>query len=103
MTREEALARGRPIGAPLGGKAITTKLAPVDACQRCGRSMLSGDGRRKGYMSYIAHLGLHGLADNHFGGDIEVAQRRLRENGMAKADPVPENGMYPRYRPVMEG
>lgn len=96
MTRAEALARGRQIGAPLGGKAVASKSAP-HSCPRCGKEM----GGRS-WHSYLGHLALHGLADRYFGGDVVAAQRRLRENGLARQDPVPENQAFHRYRPVTE-
>jgi hypothetical protein len=94
MTRDEALERGRKKGAPLGGRAVKGK-TPPDTCLRCGRSMA---GRR--WHSYLGHLGLHGLADKYFGGDIEAAQKRLRQNALARQDPAPWNGAWPRYVPV---
>lgn len=96
MTRGEALARGRKKGASLGGRAVKTK-RPPDVCLRCGRSMA---GRK--WHSYLGHLGLHGLANNHFSGDIEAAQQRLRQNGLAKQDPAPWNGAWPKYTPIGE-
>jgi hypothetical protein len=56
----------------------------------------------RSWHSYLGHLGLHGLADRHFGGDIEAAQRQLRRNGLARQDPAPWNGAMPEYRPVTE-
>lgn len=94
MTRAQALAKGRQIGAPLGGRAVASK-QPPESCPRCGQSMAG-----RSWHSYLGHLGLHGLADNHFDGDLEAAQKRLRENGIARQDPFPENGAMPRYRPV---
>ena len=94
MTRDEALAMGRKIGAPKGGQAVKGK-QPPEACDRCGRSMAG-----KSWHSYIAHLGLHGLADNHFDGDIEAAQKHLRENGLARQDAAPWNGAFRPYVPV---
>jgi hypothetical protein len=96
MTRDEALALGRKIGAPLGGRAVAAK-KPPDQCPRCGRPMTG-----RSWHSYLGHLGLHGLADRHFVGDVEAAQRRLRRNGLARQDPAPWNGTWPEYRPVME-
>ncbi len=93
-TREQAFARGRALGAPLGGRAVASKRPPA-SCPRCGLSM---DGRS--WFSYLGHLGLHGLADRHFAGDLEAAQTRLRENGLARQDPVPGNGAFPEYRPI---
>ena len=89
-----ALEKGRPIGAPLGGLAVKDKIPP-SYCPRCRRSMAG-----RSWHSYLGHLGLHGLADRHFGGDIEAAQRRLRENGLARQDPYPENGAWPEYEPI---
>jgi hypothetical protein len=48
------------------------------------------------------HLGLHGLADKYFDGDIDAAQRRLRQNEIAGQDPAPWNGAFPKYRRVTE-
>lgn len=93
---EDELARGRAIGASSGGKAVATK-KPPDTCPRCSESMAG-----RSWHSYLGHLGLHGLADNWFGGDIEAAQRRLRRNGLARQDPAPGNGAWPEYRPVTE-
>jgi hypothetical protein len=45
---------------------------------------------------------LSGLADNHFDGDLNTAQQRLRENGLARQDPYPTNGAWPSYQPVAE-
>jgi hypothetical protein len=52
--------------------------------------------------SYLGHLGLHGLADKYFDGDIEAAQRHLRCNSLARQDPACWNGAWPRYVPVTE-
>ena len=76
MTRDEALALGRPLQALEWGDRIPT------------------------WHSYLGHLGLHGLADNHFGGDLEAAQRHLRGNGLARQDPAPWNGAWPKYVPL---
>ena len=92
-----AFARGRAIGAPLGGAAVKKKAAPA-TCPKCGQSM----GGRP-WHAYLGHLGLHGLADRHFGGDLAAAQRRLRENGLARQDPAPWNQAWPAYRPIREG
>jgi hypothetical protein len=78
----------------LGGKAVIQKPAPAD-CPRCGQSM---QGRT--YHSYLGHLGLHGLADKYFDGDIQAAQKRLRQNGLAKQDPFAGNGAWPAYQPI---
>jgi hypothetical protein len=95
LTAEE-LAKGRRIGAPLGGKAVATK-TPPNRCPRCGRSM-----KGRVWHSYLGHLGLHGLADKYFDGDLKAAQRRLRNNGLARQDPVPCNHAMPKYQLVGE-
>ncbi len=97
MTREEALSKGRQMGATLGGRAVKDK-TPPDHCLRCGQSMIG-----RTWHSYLGHLGLHGLADNHFCGDLKAAQKRLRNNGLARQDPAPWNGAWPRYIAVTTG
>ena len=96
MTRDEALALGRKQGAPLGGRAVKDK-KPPDCCLRCGQPMTG-----RSWHSYLGHLGLHGLADRYFDGDLEAAQQRLRQNGLARQDPAPWNGAWPKYSPVSE-
>ncbi len=78
----------------LGGKAVAAKTVPPH-CPRCGKSM-----QDRVYHSYLGHLGLHGFADKYFQGDIQAAQKRLRENGRARSDPFPGNGAWKRYQPV---
>ena len=78
----------------LGGKAIKSLSVPA-ACPRCGASM-----QGRVYHSFLGHLGLHGLADKYFNGDIHAAQKRLRENGVARQDPFPGNGAWKPYQPV---
>jgi len=95
MTKADALAKGRRIGAALGGRAVGKKDAP-EVCPRCGAPM-----KGRSWHSFLGHLGLHGLADAHFDGDMSAAQKRLRENGLARQDAAPWNGAYPRYRPVV--
>lgn len=90
MSRDEALALGRP----LGGQAVKDK-TPPEFCPRCGQSM---KGRK--WHSYLGHLGLHGLAERYFGGNLQAAQRHLRRNGLARQDPVPWNGAWPKYVPL---
>ena len=80
-----------------GGKAVAKKTAPP-YCPRCRKPFPFATP----WMCYLGHLGLHGLADNWFGGDIEAAQKRLRNNGLARQDPAPWNGAWPRYRPITE-
>jgi len=78
----------------LGGQAVIGKAVP-DRCPRCGQSM-----QGRVWHSYLGHLGLHGLADKYFEGDIQAAQKRLRENGLAKQDPFPGNGAWKPYQPI---
>jgi len=78
----------------LGGKAVIDKKAP-DVCPSCGAPM---NGRS--WHSFLGHLGLHGLADKYFEGDIRAAQIRLRENGLARQDPASWNGAWKPYRPI---
>ncbi len=78
----------------LGGRSVIDKLPPR-VCPRCGKSM---QGRK--YHSYLGHLGLHGIADKYFGGDVEAAQKRIRENGRARSDPAPWNGAWTSYKPI---
>jgi hypothetical protein len=56
----------------------------------------------RSYHSYLGHLGLHGLADKYFEGDVQAAQKRLRENGRARSDPFPGNGAWNRYVPILQ-
>jgi hypothetical protein len=58
--------------------------------------------RERSWHSYLGHLGIHGLADKYFDGDIKAAQTRLRENGLAKQDPFPENKAWRPYQPVQQ-
>jgi len=78
----------------LGGKAVIAK-SPPEKCPHCDASMLG-----RSWHSYLGHLGLHGLADKYFDGDIEAAQKRLRSNGLARQDPFAGNGAWPAYQPV---
>lgn len=86
MTNEER--------ARLGGLAIKNRQAPA-VCPQCGQSMAG-----RSWHSYLGHLGLHGLANRYFGGDIVAAQTRLRNNGLARQDPAAWNYAWPRYRPL---
>jgi hypothetical protein len=90
MTRDEALALGRSAG----GKAVKDK-TPPPTCPRCNRSMAG-----RVWHSYLGHLGLHGLADRYFDGDLPAAQKRLQQNSLAVQDPAPWNRAWPKYRPV---
>ena len=78
----------------LGRKAVSQKPAP-DTCPRCSAPM-SG----RSWHSFLGHLGLHGLADKYFNGDFQAAQKRLRQNGVARQDPFAGNGAWPSYQPV---
>ena len=79
-----------------GGLAVAQKFAPPTPCPRCGKVFPF----QTSWMAWLGHLGLHGLADKHFGGDIQAAQRRLRNNGLARQDPAPWNKAWPKYRPI---
>ena len=78
----------------LGGQAVIPKIPPPE-CPKCGQSM-----RGRVWHSYLGHLGLHGLADHYFGGDMKAAQQHLRCNGLARQDPAPWNGAWPQYEPL---
>jgi len=80
----------------LGGKAVITKDVPA-ACPHCQKPMAG-----RTYHSFLGHLGLHGLANKYFNGDIEAAQKRLRENGRARQDPFPGNGAWQPYRQIVD-
>lgn len=82
-----------------GGQAVAKKYAPLHPCPRCGKIYPIATP----WHTWLGHLGLHGLADKYFGGDITAAQRRLRNNGLARQDPAPWNGAWPKYRSVKEG
>jgi hypothetical protein len=75
-----------------GGRAVIPRVPPP-TCTRCGKSMAG-----RSWHSYLGHRGLHGLADSRFGGDLEACQRHLRDNGLARQDPYPENKIWPRYK-----
>ena len=70
----------------------------IAKCPRCGKPFPFCTP----WHSYLGHLGLHGLAEKYFDGDIEAAQKRLRQNGLARQDPMPYNGAWPKYKPVTE-
>jgi hypothetical protein len=79
----------------LGGLAVAKKEAP-GYCPRCGKEFPFCTE----WHSYLGHLGLHGLADRYFNGDIKAAQKRLRQNGLARQDPAPWNNAWPKYQPI---
>ena len=78
-----------------GGRAVALKTPPA-SCARCGKEIMFGSP----WHSYLGHLGLHGLADKYFDGDMQAAQKWLRENGLARQDPAPWNGAFKPYRPI---
>lgn len=79
-----------------GGLAVANKIPPA-YCPRCGDDIVFGTS----WHSYLGHLGLHGLADKYFEGDIKAAQKRLRNNGLARQDPAPWNNAWPKYKPII--
>jgi hypothetical protein len=80
----------------LGGKAVIAKDVPAE-CPQCQLPM-----KGRTYHSFLGHLGLHGLANKYFNGDIKAAQKRLRENGRARQDPFPGNGAWQPYRQIAD-
>ena len=82
----------------LGGRAVIDRTPPA-YCPRCHKPIEFGTT----YHRYLGHLGLHGLADKYFGGDIKAAQKRLQQNGLARQDPAPWNGAWPKYIPLPMG
>lgn len=87
----------KPSPQSLGGQAVAKKEAPL-TCPYCGKIFDFATP----WHSYLGHLGLHGLANRYFGGDLQACQKRLRENGLARQDPAPWNGAWPKYRPVWD-
>jgi hypothetical protein len=88
----------QPTPQSLGGQAVAKKYAPPTPCPRCGRTYPF----QTSWMVWLGHLSLHALADRYFNGDIKAAQKRLRQNGLARQDPAPWNGAFEPYRPVRE-
>lgn len=78
----------------MGGRAVIER-TPPETCPRCGNSM-----KGRVYHSYLGHLGIHGLADKYFNGDVEETQKRLRENGRARQEPFRANGARQSYKPL---
>jgi hypothetical protein len=66
-------------------------------CPHCGKQLQGYSFNR-----YLGHLGLHGLANNHFEGDVEAAQRRLQQNALALAEQGASwsNGAWGEYKPI---
>ena len=89
----------KPAPQSAGGKAVAQKEAP-SRCPRCKKEFPFCTP----WHVYLGHLGLHGLADKYFGGDIQAAQKRLRQNGLARQTKGAtwDNGAWPKYRPVTE-
>lgn len=81
----------------LGGLAVARKEAPL-SCPRCGKEFPFAHP----WHAYLGHMGLHGLADKYFGGDIKAAQERLRRNSLARQDPAPWNNAWPKYQPIRQ-
>lgn len=79
------------------GRQAQARAEVPDECPRCEKSLVGYSFNR-----YLGHLGLHGLADNKFKGDIEAAQEHLQRNGLARQDPAPWNGAWRPYVPVEE-
>jgi hypothetical protein len=53
----------------------------------------------------FAHLPIFSfapLADKYFNGDLQAAQKRLRDNGLARQGPVPCNHAMSQYKPIGE-
>lgn len=80
-----------------GGLAVKEKQPPA-YCPRCHKPIVFGTP----WHSFLGHLGLHGLADKYFNGDLELAQQHLARNGLARQDPAPWNGAFRKYIPVQE-
>lgn len=78
-----------------GGKAVARKFAPLK-CPKCEREFTGWEN----WHVYLGHLGLHGLADKYFEGNIIAAQKHLRQNGLARLDPAPWNKAWPKYKPL---
>lgn len=81
-----------------GGLAVRRKEPPFTCPKGCGKTFTFGTP----WHSYLGHLGLHGLADRYFNGDIAAAQRHLQRNALARQDPAPWNNAWPTYQPVAE-
>ncbi len=77
----------------LGGLALASKVPPP----RCPRCLASFRGRS--WYSWLAHKGLHGLADRYFSGSLAKAAERLARNGLARQDVAPWNGAF-KHKPI---
>jgi len=77
-----------------GGLAVAKKEPPYRCKYKgCEKTFTFGTS----WHSYLGHLGLHGVANKYFKGDIKAAQEHLRKNGLARQDPAPWNGAWPSY------
>lgn len=85
--------------ARLGGLALAKKYAPA-YCPKCHKELEW----TMTWYQFLGHLGLHGLADRYFAGDIRAAQKRLRENGLARQEQGASwsNGAFKPYRKLGE-
>lgn len=81
----------------LGGKALLDKQPPLN-CPKCNKPIMFGTN----WHQYLGHLSLHRLAEKYFGGDLAALQRRLQQNGLARQDPTPWNGAWPKYKSIKE-
>lgn len=81
----------------MGGQAVAEKQPPLN-CPKCGKPIMFGTN----WHQYLGHLSFHRLAEKYFGGDFAALQRRLRENGIARQDPMPWNGAFRPYRKLGE-
>jgi hypothetical protein len=86
MTEEE-LARGRQLGAPLGGQAVKGK-RPPNPCPCCGR-----DTSQYTYHQWLGHRGLNEAAKRK-----GLTPEEFLKNGLTLQDPFPENGAYQQWR-----
>jgi hypothetical protein len=77
----------------MGGLAVAN-LVPPSSCPRC---LASFNGRS--WYSWLAHKGLHSLADRYFCGNLSKAAERLARNGLARQDPAPWNGAF-KHKPI---
>ena len=77
MTSTKQVTHNRKI-AHLGGLAVKSKQPPA-TCPKCQRAMAG-----RTWHSYLGHLGLHGLADKYFHGNLVKASRSLKSHQIEK-------------------